>query len=80
MEIIERKTGKRCEMGKCRNRAGIEVKVERMGIRSTLYICGDCAKALYEALGTQIVPKSIETLRGLHASRKGSGTPQNNQK
>lgn len=65
MEIIEGRTGKRCEMGRCRNRADLQVRIERMGIRSTFYICRDCAKELYGALGARLVPKSIETLGAL---------------
>ena len=70
MEITEGKPNKKCEMGRCRKRADVEVRIERMGIRSTLCMCRECAKELYETLGTLFVPKSVETIRSL---RRGSG-------
>ena len=71
MEIVAGKPGKRCEMGKCCNHADVEVRIERMGIRSTLCMCRECAKELYETLGATLVPKSIETIRSLRSPRGG---------
>ena len=63
MEVSECKTHVRCELGACKNRATRAIKFDRVGIRSRIYACDKCLNELYEAIGTTVVPKSIETAK-----------------
>ena len=67
MQLIKAKHNIRCEMGVCRNKAEYSIKMDRVGIKSQIHICGNCLKELYKVIGESIVPKSIET-----AKKKGA--------
>lgn len=62
MKLIREERGK-CEMGGCRKKAEYSIRMDRIGIKSRIYICKDCVGTLYRILGEEIVPKSIETVR-----------------
>ncbi len=63
MELIENKYRIRCEMGACKNLAKKTIKMSRVGIRSRIHICDDCLRELYELIGANMIPKSIETAK-----------------
>lgn len=63
MQLIKAKAGTRCEIGFCRNRAKFTIKLDRVGIRSSISVCPDCLNELYRTLGESVIPKSIETVR-----------------
>ena len=63
MEIINVDNNIRCELGGCKRRATHAVKFDRAGIGSRLYMCDECMNALYSAVGTATVPKSVETAK-----------------
>ncbi len=59
---LQKQKGKvRCDMGSCKNRADYVIKLDRMGIKSTINVCSDCLNELYSLIGGEVVPKSIET-------------------
>lgn len=61
MTLQKQKSRVRCDMGLCKNRADYVIKLNRMGIKSTINVCSDCLNELYSLIGGEIVPKSIET-------------------
>lgn len=61
MTLQKQKARVRCDMGLCKNRADYVIKLNRMGIKSTINVCSDCLNELYSLIGGEIVPKSIET-------------------
>jgi hypothetical protein len=63
MKLQKSEEKRKCEMGNCKNKASYAIKLERMGIKSVLYVCENCLRDLYKLIGEEIVPKSIETLR-----------------
>lgn len=63
MELCDVRYKIRCEMGACKNKATRTVKMSRVGIRSRIHVCDDCLKELYALIGTQIIPKSVETAK-----------------
>lgn len=70
MELIDAKYKIRCEMGACKNMASKTVKLNRVGIKSSLHICDDCLRELYARIGETLVPKSIETAVAKREKRK----------
>ncbi|MFR1565373.1 MAG: hypothetical protein ACLSUT_02925 [Christensenellales bacterium] len=62
MQLVKPRTGARCEMGACKRRADYTIKMDRVGIKSAINVCRDCLNELYVLLGTETVPKSIETV------------------
>lgn len=63
MELCNAECKIKCEMGACKNKAARTIKLSRVGIRSRIHVCDDCLKELYTLIGTQIVPKSVETAK-----------------
>ncbi|MCI9031800.1 MAG: hypothetical protein HFK09_04680 [Clostridia bacterium] len=63
MELLKANYKIKCEMGACPNRATHTIKFNRVGIGSRLHVCDECLKELYALIGTQIVPKSVETAK-----------------
>ncbi len=70
MELIKNKYKIRCEMGACKNVADYTVKMNRVGIKSRIHVCSDCLKELYELIGSEIIPQSIEIKRGRKSEAK----------
>lgn len=69
MEITECKNNVKCELGACKNRAARTVKFDRVGIRSRIHVCDKCLNELYSAIGSTLVPKSLETARKKRAKK-----------
>lgn len=67
MELIDVKNKIRCEMGACKNMATKTVKMNRVGVKSRIHVCDECLKELYGLIGSNLIPKSIET-----AAKKGN--------
>ena len=63
MELLKANYKIKCEMGAFPNRATHTIKFNRVGIGSRLHVCDECLKELYALIGTQIVPKSVETAK-----------------
>lgn len=63
MKLLKSEEKRKCEMGNCKNKASYVIRLERMGIKSVLFVCEHCLRDLYKLIGEEIVPKSIETLR-----------------
>ncbi len=61
LEKNERKI--RCEMGACKSLADYRIRLNRMGLRSCVYMCSDCLKELYSLVGAMLIPKSVETAK-----------------
>ncbi len=49
-------------MGACKKRAAYTIKMDRVGIKSAINVCRECLNELYVLLGSETVPKSIETV------------------
>ena len=66
MKLIKLSVKARCDMHLCPNLAEYRIASEGGGIRifgsSGLYLCGDCLKELYQAIGKVVVPKSPDNL------------------
>ena len=66
MELIKLNVKARCDMHLCPNLAEYRIAAARGGIRifgnAGLYLCGDCLKELYQAIGKVLVPKSPDNL------------------
>lgn len=50
MKLVKSKFKIRCEMGGCKNYSDYVLYMDRCGIHSSVYICGDCVKSLKEAI------------------------------
>ena len=72
MEVIENNGNIRCELGACKNRATHAVKFDRVGVRSRLYMCEKCMGELYGAIGSALVPKSVETAKRKTGKKDGN--------
>lgn len=46
-------------MGSCKNKANYAIKMERVGIKSVIYICSDCMKELYSVLGEHLTSNGV---------------------
>lgn len=62
MELTTEIDKRKCDMGACKRPAKYAVRLNRSGIRSTLFMCDKCMLELYTLLGRAVVPKSYETL------------------
>ena len=67
MELIKLGIKARCDMHLCPNLATYRIRTGQGGLSritgsAGLYLCPDCLRALYEAIGKEIVPKSPENL------------------
>lgn len=63
MQLTNPKTKTRCELGGCKNRAAYTVLMDRVGIKSRINLCEECASKLYSLLGATMIPKSYDTLK-----------------
>ena len=66
MELIKLNVKARCDMHLCPNLAEYRIATGGGGLRifqnTGLYLCGDCLKKLYQAIGKVVVPKSPDNL------------------
>ena len=66
MQLEKLNVKSRCDMHLCRNvaeyRIGSGGGISRVFGGTGLYLCKDCLKKLYEAIGKVIVPKSPDNL------------------
>ncbi len=69
MKLIKTPYKIRCEMGACKNFAERTIVMDRVSIKNHLHVCGNCLHALYNLIGEEVIPKSVETLK---MSRKRS--------
>ena len=60
MEINNCKFRLRCEMGACGKRAEYTVQPARVGIRSSIHICGDCLAEIVSEGKKQIKARSAK--------------------
>lgn len=74
MQLLEAKYRIRCEMGACKKPATHTIKLARVGLRSQIHICKDCLMELGTLINSQVVPKSIETLKPVTVKGKKSKT------
>ena len=71
MKLIKSESKNKCELGACRNTANFMIKLDRMGIKSTIYACKDCLTELYRAIGAEFIPKSFETAKPKRKNETG---------
>lgn len=50
MKLVKSKFKIRCESGGCKNYSDYVLYMDRCGIHSSVYICGDCVRSLKEVL------------------------------
>ena len=61
---IEEVTGKhKCEFGGCKNLARYRLRLDRLGIKSSVLTCRECLNELYKLIGENLIPKSFETAK-----------------
>ena len=63
MKLIKTEGKNKCELGSCRNPATHVIKLDRLGIKSTVFACDECLEKLYRAIGQIKIPKSYETAK-----------------
>ena len=66
MKLIKTESKNKCELGSCKNTANYAIKLDRLGIKSTLYACKSCLQNLYRTIGEEFIPKSFETAKPRH--------------
>lgn len=62
MKIEKITTKCRCDFGLCKNLANYVITEKGAMSKRNVYICNDCMKELYTLIGSQIVPKSPDSL------------------
>ena len=65
MELLKLNVKARCDMHLCPNLAEYRIATgsgRRIFGNAGLYLCGDCLKELYKAIGKVVVPKSPDNL------------------
>ncbi|MBR6773391.1 MAG: hypothetical protein IKM16_01865, partial [Clostridia bacterium] len=69
MKLLKSEEKRKCEMGNCKNKASYVIKLERMGIKSVLFVCEHCLRDLYKLIGEDVAVFQLQL--SLHQSRGG---------
>lgn len=69
MEIKKCKFRLRCEMGACGKRAEYTIQPARVGIRSSVHVCGDCLDAIVAEGGK--LRRSAKTAKATAVKKPG---------
>ncbi|MDE6565910.1 MAG: hypothetical protein K2L47_02445 [Clostridia bacterium] len=71
MKLANLKVKVRCDFGLCKNLAKYEIYEDGVLSRRKIYLCEECAKALYELLSKEFVPKSPMNVINRSLKRQG---------